>query len=203
MLSLRTPLHTGRHSRDIIMRSSIFSSLHTAPPDREKRKLMNSILLGGVALPSSAIAGAYFQFLYPPRPSHDKEIQYAKDIVGNPIKRNEWLRSHSAPLTRELVQGLNGEPTYLITQDDRIGLQNYGINSICTHLGCVVPWISSQNKFICPCHGSQYDPEGNVVRGPAPLPLALAHAETDEKDEVFFRPWKEEDFRTHETAWWN
>ena len=33
-----------------------------------------------------------------------------------------------------------------------------GLNAICTHLGCVVPWNSCENKFICPCHGSQYDP---------------------------------------------
>ena len=33
--------------------------------------------------------------------------------------------------------------------------------------GCVVPWDSGANKFICPCHGSQYDTNGKVVRGPA------------------------------------
>ena len=40
---------------------------------------------------------------------------------------------------------------------------------VCTHLGCVVPWNSAENKFICPCHGSQYNNQGKVVRGPAPL----------------------------------
>jgi Rieske Fe-S protein len=34
---------------------------------------------------------------------------------------------------------LQGDATYLIVTDDG-GLQNYGLNSICTHLGCVVPW---------------------------------------------------------------
>jgi cytochrome b6-f complex iron-sulfur subunit len=27
----------------------------------------------------------------------------------------------------------------------------------------------AENKFKCPCHGSQYNAEGKVVRGPAPL----------------------------------
>jgi cytochrome b6-f complex iron-sulfur subunit len=74
---------------------------------------------------------------------------------------------------------------------------------VCTHLGCVVPWSAAQNKFICPCHGSQYAPDGHVVRGPAPLPLALAHVNTDDAGKIIFSPWTEEDFRTGEKGWWN
>lgn len=40
---------------------------------------------------------------------------------------------------------------------------------MCTHLGCVVPWNKAENKFKCPCHGSQYDANGMKIRGPAPL----------------------------------
>ncbi len=31
----------------------------------------------------------------------------------------------------------------------------------------------AENKFKCPCHGSQYNNEGKVVRGPAPLVSAV------------------------------
>ena len=61
-----------------------------------------------------------------------------------------------------------GDPTYLVVESDRT-LATYGINAVCTHLGCVVPWNAAENKFICPCHGSQYNNQGRVVRGPAPL----------------------------------
>src|SRR5512145_3085904 len=39
------------------------------------------------------------------------------------------------------------------------------LSSICTHRGCTVD-ISGQG-LACPCHGSQYDREGRVTRGPA------------------------------------
>jgi cytochrome b6-f complex iron-sulfur subunit len=31
------------------------------------------------------------------------------------------------------------------------------LSRTCTHLGCTVPWVASENKFICPCHSSEFD----------------------------------------------
>lgn len=39
----------------------------------------------------------------------------------------------------------------------------------CTHQGCRVR--PSRNSFVCPCHGSTFDFEGNVIHGPAKAPL--------------------------------
>jgi cytochrome b6-f complex iron-sulfur subunit len=41
----------------------------------------------------------------------------------------------------------------------------------CTHLGCTPDWLPAQNMFHCPCHGSEYDPEGFNFAGPAPRPM--------------------------------
>jgi cytochrome b6-f complex iron-sulfur subunit len=122
----------------------------------------------------------------------------AKDALGNDILVSKFLEAHK-PGERVLAQGLKGDPTYLVVQDN--GLADYGLNAVCTHLGCVVPWNNGENKFICPCHGSQYDSTGKVVRGPAPLSLALVHA-TVVDDKVSFVPWTETDFRTNEAPWW-
>ena len=43
------------------------------------------------------------------------------------------------------------------------------VSMICTHLGCVV--IKGEDGFHCPCHGSKFDAEGRVIRGPAPRGL--------------------------------
>ena len=74
--------------------------------------------------------------------------------------------------------------------------------AVCTHLGCIVPWSATSNKFECPCHGSQYDPDGAVVRGPAPLPLALAHVGADNSGKAMLTAWNEDDFRTGQKPWW-
>lgn len=49
----------------------------------------------------------------------------------------------------------------------------------CTHLGCTVE--ATQTGFACPCHGSRYDAQGGVARGPAsqalrPLRVAVNDA---------------------------
>ena len=41
----------------------------------------------------------------------------------------------------------------------------------CTHLGCAVPWDPAQGKFVCPCHASAFERDGEVVNPPAPRPL--------------------------------
>jgi menaquinol-cytochrome c reductase iron-sulfur subunit len=42
---------------------------------------------------------------------------------------------------------------------------------LCTHLGCAYHWEASRHSFVCPCHGSAFDMQGNVIAGPAQRPL--------------------------------
>lgn len=46
-----------------------------------------------------------------------------------------------------------------------------GIYKVCTHLGCLYNWDTQENIFKCPCHGSQFQPDGTYIRGPAPRSL--------------------------------
>ncbi len=47
----------------------------------------------------------------------------------------------------------------------------YALSAVCTHLGCITRYVSDENIIACPCHGSRFDLEGNVIHGPAPRPL--------------------------------
>lgn len=44
------------------------------------------------------------------------------------------------------------------------------VSSVCTHLGCIVN-RTQEGNFFCPCHGSEFDSNGNVIAGPAPRAL--------------------------------
>jgi glycine/D-amino acid oxidase-like deaminating enzyme/nitrite reductase/ring-hydroxylating ferredoxin subunit len=44
-------------------------------------------------------------------------------------------------------------------------------SAACTHIGCIVHWNSFEQCWDCPCHGSQFSPEGDVMQGPAFRPL--------------------------------
>ncbi len=45
------------------------------------------------------------------------------------------------------------------------------LSRTCTHLGCTVPWVEEEKKFVCPCHASAFDIRGEVVNPPAPRAL--------------------------------
>jgi thiosulfate dehydrogenase (quinone) large subunit len=42
-------------------------------------------------------------------------------------------------------------------------------DAVCPHEGCTVGYVPSQSIIVCPCHGSEFNPDsGAVVQGPAP-----------------------------------
>jgi len=167
-------------------------------PDMQRRTIMNLVLLGGAGVPVLWLGGGFVYFFVPPSGGGGGGLQ-AKDANGDAVKTAAWAKLHPYP-DRALVQGLKGDAHYLIVKQDG-SLEDYAINAVCTHLGCVVPWNRAANKYMCPCHGSQYDPTGKVIRGPAPLSLALAHL--DDVDGIaVVRPWTETDFRTDLQPWW-
>ncbi|HYC77642.1 MAG TPA: Rieske 2Fe-2S domain-containing protein, partial [Planctomycetota bacterium] len=60
----------------------------------------------------------------------------------------------------------------------------YVISAVCTHLGCTPDWLSGENQFKCPCHGSVYDSEGRNFAGPAPRPMARCKVELNAEGRI-------------------
>jgi menaquinol-cytochrome c reductase iron-sulfur subunit len=42
------------------------------------------------------------------------------------------------------------------------------LSAVCTHLGCSVPWVEKEKRFICPCHLGTFSSEGELLAGPPP-----------------------------------
>ena len=53
------------------------------------------------------------------------------------------------------------DPVYVLATDNGFT----AVSPICTHRGCTVD--VNGERLVCPCHGSTYDREGRVLKGPA------------------------------------
>jgi cytochrome b6-f complex iron-sulfur subunit len=63
------------------------------------------------------------------------------------------------------------ERVWIIRQNDGSFI---ALLAICTHLGCTPRFLTAENKFKCPCHGSGFrgNPNWGInFEGPAPRPL--------------------------------
>ena len=45
------------------------------------------------------------------------------------------------------------------------------VDTTCTHMGCELNWNSAEISWDCPCHGSRFSYEGDIIEGPAVKPL--------------------------------
>jgi cytochrome b6-f complex iron-sulfur subunit len=69
-----------------------------------------------------------------------------------------------------------GEVNTKFQKDERVWIVReaesmYALFAKCTHLGCTPRWLTAENKFKCPCHGSGFYKTGINFEGPAPRPL--------------------------------
>jgi cytochrome b6-f complex iron-sulfur subunit len=94
-------------------------------------------------------------FLRPRRPKVAGEDSI---VVAGPIDRFEHGSVTAFPQGKFYLVRLNDGGFLALARE-------------CTHLGCTVPWIADENRFVCPCHSSAFDIHGDVLDQPAPRAL--------------------------------
>ena len=102
--------------------------------------------------------------------------EYVKENVDYPyyLIRDRFAGA-SGRSTRELKRGqgkvIERDGTRVAAYRDASGAVTLR-SATCTHMGCIVGWNDAERTWDCPCHGSRFKPDGNVISGPAESPLA-------------------------------
>ena len=84
---------------------------------------------------------------------------YTDWLTGGEVRYTEDIEPDAGCIVR---RGL----TKIAAYRDDLGVLHQR-QAICTHLGCVVSWNSTEQSWDCPCHGSRFDKLGHVINGPA------------------------------------
>lgn len=99
--------------------------------------------------------------------------------IGAPVSKTVTVVQRDG--WREVV---SSQPVY-VSRDSSGQLKV--LSAICPHLGCSVAWQAKQEKFVCPCHGGQFEPNGQHISGPPPRGLDVLKAQVmDGKLQVQF-----------------
>lgn len=124
-----------------------------------RRAFLNRIwaLIGGLAL--AELIALLVAFFRPRRPRPGAALQDSVVTAGE-VDRFE------PGTVSAFVRG----KFYLARLEDGGFL---AMSRTCTHLSCTVPWVSGENRFICPCHASEFDIRGSVINPPATRALDL------------------------------
>ncbi|MHB9146110.1 MAG: QcrA and Rieske domain-containing protein [Symbiobacteriia bacterium] len=100
---------------------------------------------------------AALRFLYPP-PAKAAEVQKVGMPEDFPVGVPKMVAYSGAGVS-------NG--VYILHGTGR--WDAYDVH--CTHLQCPVNYYAATGTYLCPCHGSVFDINGNNLSGPAPSPL--------------------------------
>jgi cytochrome b6-f complex iron-sulfur subunit len=126
-----------------------------------RRTFLRNAVLGGVGVAAAGVAAGAVAFSWP-----NETGVFGSQVV---VPRGLVPAVGAPPLKHVAGHFL------LINNPDGVLAMSW----VCKHLGCTVPWLESEGQFHCPCHGSLYDRNGAVVRGPATAPLDLMELRVD------------------------
>ncbi|MFP3900385.1 MAG: FAD-dependent oxidoreductase [Acidimicrobiia bacterium] len=104
-----------------------------------------------------------------------ENLDVARRFVGDRLRRlRAGTLTDLAPGTGGMVR-LGGRTVGAYREPDG---EVHAVELTCTHLGCTLRWNRGEASWDCPCHGSRFGVDGDVIQGPAVEPLP--RVDTDE-----------------------
>jgi menaquinol-cytochrome c reductase iron-sulfur subunit len=138
---------------------------------KEKRKSRRAFLTGALYGIPSLIGGtltlAVANYLFGRQATQKDSWVDAGDISELPRGTPCQLRFERAVADGWKIR--NQEASAWIVLNDQRKVTAF--SPLCTHLGCAYRWQGEKNLFTCPCHGSEFNVQGDVTAGPASRPL--------------------------------
>ena len=101
-------------------------------------------------------------------------VNFAKRFTRDRLTKPEAMPASGIEADQAKVIGVDGDRVAAY-RDAEGGL--HAVSAICTHRGCVVEWNAVDKSWDCPCHGSRFDYDGHVLRGPAQRELEVKEIE--------------------------
>jgi glycine/D-amino acid oxidase-like deaminating enzyme/nitrite reductase/ring-hydroxylating ferredoxin subunit len=96
------------------------------------------------------------------------QAKVAADIIGDRLRPGEAPSVEAvSPGTGAVVR--SGHKQVGVYRDPEGGVHCVSLR--CTHLGCLLRFNAAETSWDCPCHGSRFDVDGEVLEGPAVHPL--------------------------------
>ena len=136
----------------------------------DRRKFLESVCAAGTGI---AIAGSLIDFSKVPKlVAHTRRT--APDVHEVPINLTDApeLKKVGGIYHLEVEDSAQDILVVHVAQDKFIA-----VDLKCKHRSCDVNYDGDDKKFVCPCHGSEYDLYGRNLKGPAQQPLNYYHAE--------------------------
>lgn len=137
---------------------------------------ITSGVVGGLLVSSLIARGeSTWQALYEPSRKPRKALgEFVRENLPNVKNFGEYVTGGEVASADALApgdgaiirQGLKKIAAY---RDEQGAL--HLLSAACTHLNCIVHWNPLEHCWDCPCHGSQFAPDGAVLNGPAISPL--------------------------------
>ncbi len=97
-----------------------------------------------------------------------ENFDYPLYYITDRLRRNRTDGPESIARGEGEVISVKGQPVACHRRDDGTLVK---VSAYCTHMGCLVRWNGADRTWDCPCHGSRFTPEGQVMGGPAEAPL--------------------------------
>lgn len=123
-----------------------------------RREFLNLAWLASLGFVLADVGGVTLLFAYP----RLKEGAFGTQIVLGPAEK-VLPPPGSGPLN-------NSDGRFWLSRVEDGSI--VALYKVCTHLGCLYNWQSQEHRFICPCHGSEFQLDGTKMKtGPAPRSL--------------------------------